>query len=373
MWGGREIPPAPFFPLRVIEDYVPMIITKIVTLALLSAALSSLVAADESTDAAVSSHIVLVEINGAKLSLADFEGKHPSVLFQARNAFYRAERKALDDFIDEYLLERQAERQHVTVAQLLDLHVKSAVAKDPSEEALHVFYEGLDTTQPYEAVRGQILEKIRQTRFTKAKSTYLKTLRNEATIKIRFDAPRAAISLKDTPLRGLPGAPVTIVEYADYECPYCQQIEPTLVKLRAEYGEKLAVAYKDLPLPMHNQAMKAAEAAHCAGAQGKYWEYHDLLFSSKQLELARLKEHARALQLDTQEFDKCLESGEQAKVVKAQLDEGRQDLQLEGTPSYFINGRFFSGALTYEQFRTVIDEELGGPAAQATAGSHSAK
>jgi protein-disulfide isomerase len=350
-----------------------MMITKIVTLALLSSALSSPVPAADSTDAPVSSRIVLVEIDGAKLSLADFEGKHPTALFQARNAFYQAERKALDNFIDEYLLARQAERQHVTVAQLLDQQVKGMVGKDPSEESLRVFYEGIDTTQPYEALRDQILEKIRQTRFMKAKSAYLKTLRNEAVINIRFDAPRAVISLKDTPMRGLPDAPVMIVEYADYECPYCQQIEPTLGKLRAQYGAKVAFAYKDLPLPMHRQALKAAEAARCAGAQGKYWEYHDLLFSSKQLELAQLKEHARALQLDTQRFDKCLDSGEQATVVKAQLDEGQQDLQLEGTPTYFINGRFFTGGLTYEQLRTVIDEELGGRPAQANSASLSAK
>jgi protein-disulfide isomerase len=174
-------------------------------------------------------------------------------------------------------------------------------------------------------------------------------------------------------LRGLPDAPVTIVEYADFECPYCQQIEPTLDRLRAEYGAKVAFAYKDMPLPMHSDAPKAAEAAHCAGAQGKYWEYHDLLFSSKQLELAQLKEHARTLQLDTQRFDKCLDSGEQAKVVAAQLDEGRQDLQIEGTPSYFINGRFFAGGLNYERFRTVIDEELGVRAAQANSTTLSAK
>ena len=348
-------------------------ITKIVTLALLSSALSSLVPAADSTDAPASSRIVLVEIDGAKVSLADFEGKHPTALFQARNAFYQAERKALDNFIDEYLLERQAERQHVTVAQLLDQHVKATVGKDPSEESLHVFYDGLDTTQPYAAVRDQILEKIRQTRYTKAKSAYLKTLRSEAVINIRFDAPRAAISLQDTPLRGLPDAPVLIVEYADYQCPYCQQIEPSLIKLREEYGAKLAFAYKDLPLPMHPQAVKAAEAAHCAGAQGKYWEYHDLLLASKQLELAQLKEHARTLQLDTQTFDKCLDSGEQAKVVKAQLDEGQQDLQLEGTPSYFINGRFFTGGLTYGQLHTVIEEELGGRAAQANSVPLSAK
>jgi protein-disulfide isomerase len=350
-----------------------MTITRILIFASLSAAFSSLAPADVNSDDPASSHIVLAEINGAKVSLADFEAKHPTALFQARNAFYQAERKALDDFIDEYLLERQAQREHLTVAQLLDQHVQRMVGKDPSEESLHVYYEGLDTTQPYEALRGQILEKIHVTRLAKARAAYLKTLRDESTVKIRFDAPRARISLKDTPVRGLPNAPVMIVEYADYECPYCQKIEPTLVKLRTEYGAKLAIAYKDLPLPMHHDAPKAAEAAHCAGAQGKYWEYHDLLFSSKQLEPADLKEHAHALHLDTARFDKCLDAGEQAKLVEAQFNEGRQDLQLEGTPSYFINGRYFTGALTYEQLHTVIDEELGDRAARPNAATLSAK
>jgi protein-disulfide isomerase len=347
--------------------------TKILPFALLCAAFLGLAPADANNDAPPSSHIVLAEINGTKLSLADFEAKHPTALFQARNAFYQAERKALDNFIDEYLLEREAQREHLSVAQLLDQHIQKMIGKDPSEESLHVYYEGLDTAQSYEALRSQILEKIHQSRLVKARAAYLKTLRSESAVTIRFDAPRAAISLKDTPVRGAPNAPVMLVEYADYECPFCQKIAPTLDKLQAEYGPKLAMAYKDLPLPMHQDAPKAAEAAHCAGAQGKYWEYHDLLYSSKQLEPAALKEHARALKLDTGKFDKCLDSGEQAKLVQSQLEEGRQDLQLEGTPSYFINGRYFTGALTYEQLRTVIDEELGERAAHPNTATLSAK
>jgi protein-disulfide isomerase len=336
-----------------------MSFTKVSIIVSLFLALSSLADGEAKGDNGPSrGSLVLVEVDGAKISLADFEAKHPTALFPARNAFYQAERKALDEFVDEYLLERQAEREHVTVEQLLERHVKSVVAKDPSEDSLRVYYEGLDATQPYEALRDQILAKIRLSRFTKAKDAYLKTLRKDAKITIRFDAPRAAISLKDTPIRGQRDAPVMIVEYADYECPFCQQIEPTLDKLQAQYGEKLALAFKDLPLPMHSQAPKAAEAAHCAGVQGKFWEYHDLLFSSKQLEPARLKDDARALHLDTQKFDKCLDSGEQADVVKAQFLEGREVLLLEGTPSYYINGRYFTGGLTYEQLRTVIDEEL---------------
>jgi protein-disulfide isomerase len=133
--------------------------------------------------------------------------------------------------------------------------------------------------------------------------------------------------------------------------------------LQAEFKEKLAFAYKDAPLPMHPQAQKAAEAARCAGVQGKYWEYHDLLYTTKQLDAPKLKEHARQLQLDGAGFNKCLDSGEQSDIVKAQLATA-QSLGLQGTPSFFVNGRFFSGALSYEALRRVVEEELAGLAAQ---------
>lgn len=300
---------------------------------------------------------VILEIDGKKITLAEFEQKRPAGLFQARNTFYQAERKAVEEFVGEFLLERQAEKEHLTVAQLLDRHVNSVVPKDPPEESLRVYYEGVDTTEPYEAVRGQILDRIRQTRLARAKASYLKTLVSEAHIAIRLTPPRARISLNDSPVRGRPDAPVMIVEYADYECAYCQQVQPVLDKLETEYKEKLAFAYKDVPLPMHSHAQKASEAVHCAGKQGKYWQYHDLLFKTKELEIPKLKENAVALELDSKAFDTCLDSGEKAELVKAQLAEG-QSFQLQGTPSFFINGRFFSGGLSYEQFRAVIDEEL---------------
>ena len=147
------------------------------------------------------------------------------------------------------------------------------------------------------------------------------------------------------------------VEYSDYECPYCQQTQPALDKVEAEYKGKIAFAYKDTPLPMHSHAQKAAEAAHCAGVQGKYWEYHDLLFKTRQLEIPQLKEGARTLNLDSKAFDECLDSGAQAATVKAQAADGAA-LQLQGTPSFLINGRFFNGGLSYEQFRNAIEEEL---------------
>jgi len=316
-------------------------------------------------DASGKGTVVLVEVDGAKLTLADLERKRPSGLFNARNSFYEAERKAVEEFVDEYLLERQAQREQVTVKELLERHVNSALAKDPSDEALRVYYEGLDAVQPYEAVRDQFLQHLRERRIAKLKTAYFQSLRSQASIALRLTPPRATVPLKDAQIRGAADAPVMLVEYADYECPYCQQIQPTLDRLEAEFKGKLSFAYKDVPLPNHPHAQKAAEAAHCAGVQGKYWEYHDLLYKTKKLDVADLKENARALQLNGSAFEKCLNSGEQSERVKAQLAEG-QSLGLQGTPSFFINGRVFSGSLTYEQLSAVVEEELRGWPARST-------
>jgi len=173
----------------------------------------------------------------------------------------------------------------VTTEELLKRHVEGAIEKDPSEEVLKVYYEGVDSNEPFETAKGKIREYIRQRRIAKAKAAYVQSLRSQAKVAMRLEPPRADINLKQTPIRGAKNAPVTVIEFADYECPYCQVVHPHLAKLRGDFGDKLALAFKDLPLPNHTNAQKAAEAAHCAGAQGKYWEYHDQLFEKKQLDI----------------------------------------------------------------------------------------
>ena len=301
---------------------------------------------------------MVIELDGQKITLAEMERKHPGRLFSAYNTFYQTERKAVDEFVDELLLERQAKKEHLTVEELLEKHVNATIAKDPSDESLRVYYEGVDTSQPFETVRPQILDHIKQRRLAAAKTAYLKSLRSQADLDVLVTPPRSSVSLKDTPVRGRTDAPVMIIEYADYECPYCQAIQPTLDKLMAEYKDKLSLAYKDVPLPGHAHAQKAAEAARCAGEQGKYWEYHDLLLAKKALDVPQLKEYAIDLKLDPKAFGECLEAGKEADKVKAQTAEG-VSFQLQGTPSFFINGRFISGVLTYDEFHTILDQELG--------------
>ena len=310
---------------------------------------------------------VVAEIDGTRLTLAQFESKRPSALFQARNSFSEAEKRAVEEYIDDFLLERQAQKENVTVAQLLERHVDATIPKDPDDATLRVYYEGVDTNEPFEAVRDKILDHLRQRRLAKAKAAYVQSLRSQAKITVGVQAPRIEISLKNSAVRGPVGAPLVLVEYADYECPYCQQVQPTLDRLETEFKGRIAFAYKDLPLPMHPHAQKASEASLCAGLQGKYWEYHDLLLKTKAFEVPQLKAAAGQLGLEAATFDKCLDTGERAATVKATQDEG-QKLGLQGTPSFFLNGRFFSGNLSYEQMRQMMEDELKRSTVQARNG-----
>jgi len=299
----------------------------------------------------------VLQINGKTIRMSELEGKYPEALFQARTMFYETQRKTIDDFIGRYLLEEQARKENLTTDELLKKHTSDAVGKDPSDEALRVYYEGIDTTESFDNIKSKIVDAIRDRRVAKAKTAYLQSLRNSASIVLRLAPPRAPQSKVKTPTRGPANAPITLLEYADYECPYCQQIQPAIDKVEREFKGMVAYQYKDFPLPMHANAQKAAEASRCAESQGKYWEYHDRLVTTKQLDLSALKSHARALNLNAAAFDKCLDNGEAADRVKETATEA-QTLQLQGTPTFFINGRFVSGNISYETLRDVIEEEL---------------
>lgn len=305
---------------------------------------------------AQSDQTVVANVGGMKLTLGELEQEESAKLLSAHYQYYQAQSKALEDLVDKTLLEQKAKSENITVDQLVDQDIKSKVT-DPTEDQMKVYYEGLETEQPYEAVRDKILEKIRQLRTDKIRAAYLKTLRAEIPVSIELAPPKAKVELADAQVLGSKTARVTLVEFADYECPYCQRVAPDVLKLKQEFGDRLAFTYKDFPLPNHTRAQKAAEAARCASKQDKFWQFHDELFHSKELDLDQLKAQARALQLNAELFYKCLDSGEQAAAVAKDRKEGLR-LGISGTPSFFINGHYLSGALDYASLRQVIEQQL---------------
>jgi len=151
---------------------------------------------------------------------------------------------------------------------------------------------------------------------------------------------------------------VTIIEFSDYQCPYCRQVEPTVKDLLAKYGDKVSFSYRDFPLTaIHNQAMIAAEASRCAEEQGKFWEYHDQLFAAPKLDKDTLIEYARNLKLDDKQFSACLTGEKYKPEIQKDLDEGSK-AGVTGTPGFFISGIALSGAQGQDAFARIIDDEL---------------
>lgn len=176
------------------------------------------------------------------------------------------------------------------------------------------------------------------------------------------EAGRAAIEryhvpLHDAPARGPADAAVTVVMFSDFECPYCQAGHEILLELRRRHPEDVRVAYKAFPLDMHPHALLAAMAARSAQAQGKFWDFHDRLFSQRGLDFDTLLSHARAAQLDLEALQRDLRALEHGPEVSRDLRLGRR-LGVHSTPTFFINGRLLTGAQPLENFEVVIEEEL---------------
>jgi len=310
---------------------------------------------------------VVAEVGGVKVTMADLEKEETAKLLAAHYTYYQAEVKALDDLVNKRLIEQKAKSEGLTVDQLMDRDIKSKV-QDPTEDQMKVYYEGLETEQPYETVREKILDKIRQLRIDRAKADYVRELRAHTTVYIALAPPRADVETGGGSLTlGSSSAAVTLVEFADYECPYCQKVAGDLKKLKDDFGDKISLTYKDFPLPMHARAEKAAEAARCANKQNRFWEFHDEIFHSKGLDVDQLKAEARTLNLDPMQFDKCLDSGEQAAAVSKDKKEGER-LGITGTPAFFVNGHYLSGALDYATLRKVVEQQMTAPAQAANSG-----
>ena len=299
---------------------------------------------------------VVAEIGGRQVTAGEIEQKEQSKLLQARYKYYVAEKDALEQYIDDQILELQAKKENITIDELLKRHVAVNV-QEPTEDQLRFYYEGVQTEESYETARPNIIDTVHQLRMKKARAAYIADLRLEYGVVEELSQPSAKVEAGNDPRIGSDKAPVQIIEWADYECPYCQKVQPDLLRIKEQFGDQISIVYKDFPLPMHPDALRAAEGARCAGVQGKFWEFHDYLFSSKKLKEDDMKAEARTLKLDIDKFDQCMDKQEQFEIVKKDAQDA-QHIGLSGTPSFFINGHYMSGAISYAKLRDTVQQEL---------------
>jgi protein-disulfide isomerase len=280
-------------------------------------------------------------------------------LLDLRAREYQLRSQALDALITRALLEKEAATRGVTPEALHKAEVEDkAVVTDADAKA---FYESnkarFGTTAEADALL-QIRAGLGQQRQNDRRTAFARELKAKYEVKVLIEPYRVPVEVGNAPVRGNPKAPVTVVEFSDFQCPYCVRARPTVARVRETYGDRVRWVFRHFPLDFHAQARKAGEAAACAGEQGRFWEMHDLLWANTaKLQVADLKVHAASLGLDTAAFGQCLDSGREAALVEGDAAAG-QGYGVSGTPAFFVNGRPLTGAQPYEAFAQVIDDEL---------------
>lgn len=323
----------------------------------------------------------LAEIDGETLTAEEVEAPVALQIFRLESQLHALRRKALEEAIAQRLLEREAKRQGLSVEALVGREVEAKAAPPTDEEvgALLKKRKG-EGTVPSEAEAGlkeQLRNYLIQQKQTQQRERYLADLRANAKVVTHLPGGRTLrvpVQTDGEPVAGPPDARVTIVEFSDFQCPFCQRVQPTLKSLLKAYPDSVRLVYRDFPIPqLHKEAKKAAEAARCAAEQGKFWEYHDLLFANpaKQKE-ADLKRYAADLKLDKDRFAQCLATVRYAKVVERGMADGK-NIGVTGTPAFFVNGIPLVGAQPLEQFKALIDQELSRLEQSASATKKSAQ
>ena len=307
---------------------------------------------------------VAAEVDGAAITEEEVDGALGAPLRKLERQIYELRRQQIEAAINDRLLAREAAQRGMTVQTLLEVEVisKTAPVMDQEVEAAYAANKARPAGIRPEEINARIRAHLQTQRTAERRKAFLEALRSRAQVVVYLVEPpvfRVDISTGGAPFIGAADAPVTIVEFSDFQCPYCKRVLPTLAELRSRYGAKIKLVFRDFPLDsIHPLARRAAEAARCANDQGKFWDYHDILFrNAPNANPHQLKEYAEKVGLDGTNFEQCLARGTHAAGVQKDLDEGLR-LGVTGTPAFFINGQFLSGAQPLERFVRLIDEEL---------------
>jgi len=306
---------------------------------------------------------VVADVNGTPILAAELEQKVAGRLVRVRQEEYELRRQALDELIAERLVAAEAAKRKVTPEELArqEVDAKSATLLQVQIETVYEQNKARFAGQTREEALARIREVLGERAKAERRAAWERELRDAARVAVRLEAPRATVAIPaGAPSTGPVNAPVTIVEFTDYQCPYCHRAQSVIDQVLSRYAGKIRFVHLDFPLDGHPGAIPAARAARCAGEQGKFWEYHrGLMTAPGSLDAADLARRAATLELDGSSFGACLSSGRHDDAIQASFRQG-EELGVSGTPAYFVNGRMLSGARPLESFTELVDAELVG-------------
>jgi protein-disulfide isomerase len=279
------------------------------------------------------------------------QGVSPARLYDLRKS-------TLDRMINDYLLNQAAKQAHVTP----DAYLKSQIhsKKITEADAKKYYNDNKDRfgKTSFDEVKIRLILALQQQEDSQQMDQALAKLRDAQKVNIALVAPRVQVASADHPSVGAKDAPITMVEFGDFQCPFCRASENAVKEVRQKYGDKVRLVYMDFPLGIHAHAMDAANAARCAGEQDKFWQYHDAIFADQsKLAPADLKASAAKLGLDAKKFGACLDKTKYQSQIQQDMAEATK-LGVTGTPTFFINGREITGAQPANKFEEIIDDEM---------------
>jgi predicted DsbA family dithiol-disulfide isomerase len=313
-----------------------------------------------------------VRIGDQVISVGELDAWIKDQLFEqeTRNGdpakLYEVRAQGADNLIAQRLLEAEAKKLGQSPDSLLETEARKRTSVP--DEDVDRFYDEHKASfgdRPAEEVKQQIRDHLERRRAPEAAREYVDSLREGANVVVLLERPRTQVAATG-PARGPADAPVTIIEFSDYQCPFCRRAEPTVEQVLKDNEGKIRFVYRHFPLDrIHPQARGASEAAACADKQGKFWEYHDALFADDaKLDREGLDKIADRVGLDAKAFKTCVEKHETKDLVDEDVQAGTA-AGVTGTPAFFINGIPLRGALPAADFQRVIDEELAAKAPQA--------
>ena len=303
---------------------------------------------------------VLAKVGTHKITEAEVDQKYRDEINNLNAQVYEVKEHAIEAIASDHLLQEAARKEHLSLEAYIAREIDAKV-KEPTEDLVRRNYEVLrrQLPRPYEQEKPGIIWLLKKQEKNTMLQQLLASLRTEIVVTNYLKSPLFDIPTNGHYSLGPTNAPVTIVEFGDFECPFTRRAEATLKQVRAKYGNKLRLVYFDFTQYEHKHAFQAAMAARCAGEQGKFWEFHDALFADQsKLAPVDLKATAAGLKLDMTKFNSCFAQSKYGDDLARDVGEGR-NLRIEGTPTFYINGRILFGARPEADFDSMIAEALG--------------
>jgi predicted DsbA family dithiol-disulfide isomerase len=309
---------------------------------------------------AQSPETVLAKIHNIEITQKQVDDSVAAQIYPLQQQLYAIRKAALENLITTKILESEAASRHISIEELRkqltlgEVNVTRAQVEDVYKQNASFFA----TMSPDEARERLRLDLENQARMKHYRAS-LDALRKKWPITMSFSPPPFVSELHDgmSPDIGATNPVVTIVEFSDFECPFCKQVQSALRQIVESYGRKVRLVFKHLPLEGHRNSLPAARAAYCAAEQERFWQFHDALFAAGNLSPPVFEKIAFDLGLGTAKFQECV-AAERSRAAVVKDIEAARLLRIESTPSFVVNGKVINGALSFADFQKIIEQEL---------------